>query len=89
MKPTRQSARGSQQPIAPQEALQILFSAVLYIMQAGMRIHAGNVGGKLVLTVTGAQVIYGEGTARFDVTDSVTDCSIPKVTEQVTAQATG
>jgi len=74
--------------LTAQDALQILYSAVCYVMQAGLRVHAGNVDGKLVLTVTGAQVIYGDGTARFDVTQTaeVTPPSPVAEAERVTSK---
>ena len=87
---TRKRSEPNDQPIGPEAALQILFSAVGYVMKSGLRCQAGNAGGRLVLYVTGAGVEYADGKARFLVTvndQDVTVKSLDSVTvnpEQVT-----
>lgn len=71
----------SERPVTAAEALQILFSAVGYVRQAGLKVQAGNVGGRLVLAIGGAQVSAAGG---FTVT-SAPDAVTGKVTAQAPA----
>lgn len=59
------SGRKSKPPLTPTDSLAMLRSAVGYVMQSGLRVNAGTVGGALVIKVTGAQVDYSTGAARF------------------------
>jgi hypothetical protein len=61
----RDQGQPDRRPIAPEEALQILFSAVGYCQRAGLKVQAGNAAnGKLVIAVTGAHVAgQGDGLA--------------------------
>jgi hypothetical protein len=51
--------------IGKSEALQILESAINYCRQAGLDVRAGNVAGKLALTIGGAQLLRDGESARL------------------------
>jgi hypothetical protein len=65
---TRKQRAPRAQPIGAAQALQILFSAVGYVMRSGLRCQAGNIDGRLVLYITGARVEYAGDKAQFLVT---------------------
>jgi len=58
-------AKRSVPAITPEEALEILASAINYCRQAGMLVQAGNVNGKLALTIDGAYIDRAGKEARF------------------------
>lgn len=67
MSRTRNGGRGAP-PIGKAEALQILESALSYCMQAGFDVRVGNVGGgKLAVTIAGAEIVRDGATARLAV----------------------
>ena len=51
--------------MTPADSLSILRSAVGYVMQAGLQVHAGTVDGVLVIKVAGAVVDDSGGTTQF------------------------
>jgi hypothetical protein len=57
--------RQSQTPLTPADSLALLRSAVGYVMQAGLAVNAGTVGGALVIKVTGARVENSGGGVWF------------------------
>lgn len=57
--------RQSKPPLTPADSLAMLRSAIGYVMQAGLAVHAGTVGGALVIKVTGAAVDNSGGGVRF------------------------
>ena len=63
--PKRSGARKSQLPLTPADSLAMLRSAVGYVMQAGLTVNAGTVGGALVIKVVGACADNSGGTVRF------------------------
>jgi hypothetical protein len=52
-------------PIGKAEALQILESALSYCLQSGLDVRVGNVTGKLVVTIGGAEIVRADGAARL------------------------
>ena len=68
----------------PEQAVQILFSAVTCLMRSGLRVYAANVEGKLRIEVSGAQVDYSDNKARFllspDGVTSAEQANAPDVT---------
>lgn len=53
---TTKRAKRKMPPITPQEAIEILTSAVSYCQQAGLTVKAGNADGNLALVIEGAHV---------------------------------
>lgn len=53
---TTKHAKRKTLPITPQEAIEILASAVSYCQQAGLTVKAGNADGNLALVIEGAHV---------------------------------
>ncbi len=51
--------------IGKQEALEMLASAINYCQQSGLLVRAGNVDGKLALTIEGAHIDRSGLLARF------------------------
>lgn len=52
----RDSKRKAQPALTPADSLQMLRSAIGYVMQAGLDVRATNRDGKLVIVVRGAQL---------------------------------
>ena len=51
----RKSRQRQLKPLSPDEALSMLRSAVGYVVRAGLPVYAGNIGGRLIISIAGAR----------------------------------
>ena len=74
---TTKRARRKTQTITPQEAIEILASAVSYCQQAGLTVKAGNAEGNLALVIEGAYVDNTGPMTRLAVGDPPAEAPAP------------
>lgn len=79
---SKQRSNGRSVPaIGMQEALELLASAINYCQQAGLLVQAGNIDGKLALTVEGAHVDRSGPVVRF--VAGISAGNVPAIQESI------
>lgn len=74
--------------LAPDDALEMLASAINYCRTAGLQVSAGNHAGALVLAIRGAQLDRANGRVKFmPSTDVASTADVPAQSARETAEA--